>query len=128
MVVVSSARALEITLAVLEASGVFAVQVCAFLLGQFLVIWPCLLHLKQWPSFQYLSLSASVTAFRAAVLVSIAFGSLGGSCCPRACPEFCSHCCCCCPLPRCQKKGLQVVFCVGGGLAAEDPSLDLLRP
>src|SRR6266478_6925858 len=85
-VVVSSVRASETTLAVLEVSGVLAVRMRAFLLGQFLAIWPCLSHSKQRLSFLYFSLSASVMAFWAVVLVSIVFGSRGGSCCMGECP------------------------------------------
>src|SRR6266436_3552764 len=70
-VVVSSVRASEMMLAVSEASGVFIVRARAFLLGQFLAIWPCLSHSKQRLSFLYFSLSASVMAFWAVVLVSI---------------------------------------------------------
>ena len=88
MVVVSSVKALETMLVVLEVSRVFAVWARVFLFGQFLVIWPCLSHLMQWPSFLYFSLSALVMAFQAVALVSIVFGSLGGSCCPRDHPGF----------------------------------------
>src|SRR6266478_6355059 len=88
VVVVSSVSASEMTLAVLEVSGVFATWACAFLLGQFLVMWPCLSHSKQRPSFLYFSLSASVIAFQAVALVSIALGSLGGSCCTKGCLGF----------------------------------------
>src|SRR6266436_8436766 len=125
---VSSMKVSEATLAVSDTSGVFIAHMRVFLLGQFLAMWPCLSHLKQWPSFLYFSLSASVIAFRAAALVSIVFGSLGGSCCTNGHPGFCGLWFCCCPPPCHQKKGLQVVFCTGGGLAVVDPSVDLLRP
>ncbi len=87
-VVVSSVRASETMLAVSEVSGVLAARTHAFLLRQFLAIWPCLSHLKQRPSFLYFSLSASVMAFQAVALVSIALGSLGGSCCTKGHPGF----------------------------------------
>ncbi len=88
VVVVSSVNASEVTLVVLEVSGVCAAQVHAFLLGQFLAMWPCLLHLEHWPSFLYFSLSASVMAFQVATLMSIVFGSHGGSYCTGDCPGF----------------------------------------
>ncbi len=130
MVVVSSVKASETTLAVSEVSGVFIMWACAFLLGQFLAMWPCLSHSKQQPSFLYFSLSALVMAFQAVMLVSIALGSHGGSCCMGDHLEFWGLWFCCCPPPHHQKKGFLVVFpvCIGGGLAVEDLSLDLSRP
>src|SRR6266403_3191991 len=102
VVVFSSVKVSETTLAVSEESGVFTVRTHAFLLGQFLAIWPCLSHSKQRPSFLYFSLSASVIAFRVVALVSMALGSCGGSCCTKGCLGFCGlWFCCCCPPPRC---------------------------
>ncbi len=88
MVEVSSVGVSEMTLAISEVLGVLVVRTWVFLLGQFLAIWPCLSHSKHQPSFLYFSLSALVIAFRVVALVSIAFGSLVGSCCPIDRPEF----------------------------------------
>ena len=55
------------------------VQTQVFFSGHIWAIWPCLDHSKQRPSCQCFCFSALVVAFRAVVLVSMPFGSHGGS-------------------------------------------------
>ena len=55
------------------------VQMQVFFLEHILAMWPCLEHSKQCPSCRCFCFLASVVAFCAVALVSMAFGSCGES-------------------------------------------------
>jgi len=54
---------------------VWVVQVHVFLLGQLRTRWPCFLHSKHWPVFQYSSRSLSLVALQITADISMVLSS-----------------------------------------------------